>query len=167
MFSGFPHVEIPAEERERERKTEAAQRLGERDDVRLDALLAVDRLEREERTRAAASHLDVVDDHQDAALARDASKPAEPLALRDVDAPLGLNGLHDDGGGEVEAAALVDDQALEELEGVDAAVHVAVEGHRGRMREGEAGSRALLGVPGHCEGAERHSVEAVGEAHDP
>ena len=45
-------------------------------------------------------------------------------------------------------------------------VEVVVERHRGAVHQRDAGARALEGVAGHREGAERHAVEGVRERHD-
>ena len=62
MLTRLPDVQVRADKRERKRQAVAADGLGHADDVRLDA----GGLEAEERSSAAAAHLHVVDDEQDA-----------------------------------------------------------------------------------------------------
>src|SRR5690606_24098328 len=109
VLSRLPHVEVGADEREGERQTGRADRLREAHDVGDDAGL----LEAEERARAAAAHLDIVDDEEDLVLAAEVREPSEPFSARSVDAALALHRLDDDRGGQVEPAAAVLEEPAE------------------------------------------------------
>lgn len=62
MLTRLPDVQVRTDQRERKRQAVAADGFGQADDVRFDA----GRLEAEEGASAAAAHLHVIDDEQQA-----------------------------------------------------------------------------------------------------
>src|SRR5690606_17003459 len=124
VLAGFPHGEPGQAQRERHRDAVAADRLGQADDVRLDACF----LEAEERPGAAAAHLHVVDDQQDLVPLAQLGQRPQPLGSRRVDAALALQRLHDHRGRLVQPAAGVLQQLLQVEEVRELAVEVVVIG---------------------------------------
>lgn len=123
-------------------------------------------LEREERPRASAAHLDVVDDQEHVAAVAQVGERPQPLGARHIDAALALHRLDDHGGGLVETGALVLQEPLEPEEVRYPAVEVVVERHRGAVHQRDTGPGPLEGVAGDGERAQRHAVEGVGERDD-
>src|SRR5699024_10947533 len=162
VLAGLPDVQLRLDEGQRERVAVAADRLREGDHVRVDAGL----LEAEELTGAAAAHLDVVHAQQDLVLLAQIGQAAQPLGAGGVDAALALDGLDDPRGGPVQAAAAVRAPTPAVPEVRSDLAEVLVEAHRPGAHQRDAGAAALHRVAGDGQGAERHAVEAVGEAHD-
>ena len=100
VLTGFPLVQLRLQQHHRQGQAIAAQRLGQGDDVRLDA----DIVEAEEGAGTTAAGLDVVQDQQHVVLAADALQVAQPVEAGRVDAALALYGFHDHGGRMVHAA---------------------------------------------------------------
>jgi hypothetical protein len=85
---------------------------------------------------------------------------------RQIQSAFPLQGFDDDGGGQVDAAAVVFQRALEIVERVDIVAKVAVERHAERAFERAAGAVPLGRVAGQRQRAHRHAVKGVGKADD-
>ncbi len=161
VLAGPENVMFRLDQRHGHGQPVAADRLGQADDVRVEPRL----LEAEERARASATGLDVVDDQQDFPFAADGFEPFQPLEAGGVDAPLALHRLHDHGRGQVQAAAAVCQHGLEQVESIHVLAHITVEGQPEDTVERHARPLALHGVAGHRQRAQRHAVKGVREGH--
>ncbi len=108
VLTRFPLVQLTAQEYHGKRQTKAAERLGQGDDVGLDAHF----LEAEEAAGTAATGLDIVDDQQHVVLAADLFQFAHPVGGSGVQTAFTLDHFHDDGGGLVHATARVAEQLV-------------------------------------------------------
>jgi hypothetical protein len=162
VLARLPDVEVRADQGQRQRQPVAADRLGQADDVGLDA----GGLEAEERAGTAASHLHVVDDEQDAMPAAQIGQVTQPPGSGHVDAAFTLHGLDDDGGRLVEPAAPVVQQPLQEQEVRHPAPQPVVERQRCRVWQRHAGPAPVERVAGDRQRAQGHAVEGIGERDD-
>src|SRR5690606_17712756 len=154
-----PLVEAGADEGQRKRQAEAGQRLGEGDDIGLDA----GALEAEEPAGPAATGLDVVDDEKRPMASGYRLDPAQPGVARHVQPALALHRFDDDRSRLVQARGGIRELALELGGGIDVTAEVAIVGFVRDTTELDAGAGPLGGIAGERERAQAHAVEPPGE----
>ncbi len=162
VLARLPLIQLTAQQHHGEWQTEARQRLGQGDDVRLDAHF----LEAEEAAGTAATGLDVVDDQQHPVLAAEFFQLAYPLGRSRVQAAFALDDFDDDRGRLVDAAGRVGEQLVHHRDGVDLIAEVVGVGHAADIAQRHAGSAAMMLIAGRRQRADAAAVEAVGEADD-
>src|SRR5690606_11881636 len=106
VLARLPLIQITANEHDREGQAVTAERLGQSDDVRLDAHF----FKAEKGTRPATTGLDVIDDQQHFVLAAELLKLTHPLGGSSVQTTFTLYDFDDHRRGLVDAAARIAQQ---------------------------------------------------------
>ena len=140
----------------------SADRFRQANDIGLDAGI----LEGEELAGAPAARLNVIDDQQRAAALGQRRKTLEPPVRRGVEPTLPLNGLDEERGRRIDAAAGVFDRLLDQGDRVDVPAMVSVERQSNDVAQVDMRPLSLRRVGGRGERTQRHAVEAVGERGD-
>ncbi len=162
VLAWLPLVQLAAHDHDRKRQTEAAERLGQGDDVGLDAHF----FEAEEGAATATASLNVVRDQQHFMLAAEFFQFAHPVGGGSVQSAFTLNDFHNHCRWFVDAAARIAQQLVHHGDGVDLVAKVVGIGHTADVCQRHAGGAAVVAVTRGCQGAYGHAVEAVGETDD-
>ena len=162
MLTRLPLIQLRSEQRYRQRQSIADRDL---DNVTMSGLISAGS-KAEERSRPAASGLNVIDDQKNVPAFADALHGAQPAHAGRVQTALALHRFDDDGGRPVNAAGRVVDHLLEDGRRIDLFPEVAVEGHRCHTEQRHARRVPVMGITRGGHRTQRDAVESIGEGDD-
>ena len=162
VFARLPLVEFVAHDHDGKRQAKAAERLGQGDDVWLDAHL----FKAEEGAGSTAAGLNVINNQQHVVLAAQFFQFAHPVGRCGIQAAFALNHLNNYCSRLVDTAARVAEHLVHHGDGVDLVTEVVGVGHAADVSQRYAGSAAVMAVTGGSQCTDGATVEAIGKADD-
>jgi hypothetical protein len=162
VLARLPDVQLGLDQQQRHRQTITTDRLRQTDQIGHDA----GALEREERARATAADLDVVDDHQHSVAIAQIADSTQPFDGRHVDAAFGLDRFQNQRRRQIETRVRVVEQRVDVAKRVGEAIRPFGIRKRERVRQWRTCRRTILAVAGHGQAASSHAMPTAGECSD-